>query len=159
MVFDPLQPLGPKPRNLNGPYAYADGTANQLAHWSAEGWLEADRAILVKPEEGETRTRVGLILPAGAVEKEAVQSGRVVALGPGTPLPPPQDGAEEPWKEATPPLPRYLPMQVAEGDFVVFFRKAAIEIAFQDERFLVVPQQAVLVVVRDAVPDRLPDDL
>lgn len=115
--------------------------------------------ILVRPEEGETRTRVGLILPAGAMEKEAVQSGRVVALGPGTPLPPPQDGLDEPWKDASASPPRYLPMQVTEGDFVVFFRKAAIEISFQDERYLVVPQGAVLVVVRDAVPDTLPDDL
>jgi chaperonin GroES len=115
--------------------------------------------ILVRAEEGETRTRVGLILPAGAVEKEAVQSGRVVALGPGTPLPPPQDDFDEAWKAAAAPPMRYLPMQVAEGDYVVFFRKAAIEISFQDERFLVVPQGAVLVVVRDGVPDSLPDDL
>ncbi len=40
-IGDPLQPLGPKPRNLNRDYAYAGGTANQLAHWASEGWLEA----------------------------------------------------------------------------------------------------------------------
>lgn len=39
-IGDPLQPLGPKPRNLNGPYPYESGEANQLAHWSAEDWLE-----------------------------------------------------------------------------------------------------------------------
>jgi uncharacterized repeat protein (TIGR03806 family) len=39
-IGDPLQPLGPKPRNLNGLYPYASGEANQLAHWSAEDWLE-----------------------------------------------------------------------------------------------------------------------
>jgi uncharacterized repeat protein (TIGR03806 family) len=33
-------PLGPKARNLNKPYAYADGSANQLAHWTALGILD-----------------------------------------------------------------------------------------------------------------------
>ncbi|MEZ6195036.1 MAG: co-chaperone GroES family protein [Planctomycetota bacterium] len=117
--------------------------------------------ILVKPEEGEVRTKVGLILPVGAVEKEAVQSGRAVAIGPGTPLPPPHDGADEPWREAAAAPARYLPMQVREGDYLVFFRKAAIEISFQDERYLVVPHSAVLVIVRDdaPVPDALPENL
>lgn len=39
-IGDPLQPLGPKPRNLNGTYSYPSGPANQLAHWAAEDWLE-----------------------------------------------------------------------------------------------------------------------
>lgn len=34
-----LTPLGPKARNLNVPYAYAGGTQNQLAHWTAAGLL------------------------------------------------------------------------------------------------------------------------
>jgi co-chaperonin GroES (HSP10) len=114
--------------------------------------------VLVSPEEGENRTRVGLLLPPGAVEKEEVQGGTVMALGPGTPLPPPEQEAE-PWK--TPfHAPRFLPMQVEVGDFAVFFRKAAIEIAFEEEKFLVVPQSAILVLVRESqVPDSLPDDL
>ena len=33
-------PLGPKARNLNGAFAYADGTLNQLDYWSAHGMLE-----------------------------------------------------------------------------------------------------------------------
>jgi uncharacterized repeat protein (TIGR03806 family) len=32
-------PLGPKARNLNKDYAYADGTENQLARWAAVGYL------------------------------------------------------------------------------------------------------------------------
>lgn len=35
-----LTPIGPKARNLNGPYPYADGAENQLAHWSRLGLLE-----------------------------------------------------------------------------------------------------------------------
>ena len=32
-------PIGPKPQNLNGDYAYSTGTMNQLAKWSASGYL------------------------------------------------------------------------------------------------------------------------
>lgn len=34
-----LVPIGPKARNLNGDYAYAEGVENQLAHWSKTGVL------------------------------------------------------------------------------------------------------------------------
>lgn len=36
---DVLGPLGPKARNLNKDYPYADGSANQLARWSEVGYL------------------------------------------------------------------------------------------------------------------------
>ena len=39
--------------------------------------------ILVRPQEGESTTKVGLVLPAGVKEKEDVQGGTVVAMGPG----------------------------------------------------------------------------
>ena len=35
------------------------------------------------------------------------------------------------------------------GDQAIFFRKAAVEITFEDHRYLVVPQAASLVLVRD----------
>ena len=47
--------------------------------------------VLIQPDEGEERTEVGLYLPKWAVEKEAVQSGRIIGTGPGTPLPDPGD--------------------------------------------------------------------
>ncbi|MEO8115222.1 MAG: SO2930 family diheme c-type cytochrome [Phenylobacterium sp.] len=34
-----IAPLGPKARNLNGDFAYAEGVENQLAHWSRLGLL------------------------------------------------------------------------------------------------------------------------
>ncbi|GAB4136398.1 MAG: co-chaperone GroES family protein [Planctomycetota bacterium] len=114
--------------------------------------------VLVEPEDTEGKTKVGLFLPPGVVEKEEVRSGSVVAVGPGTPLPPPAD-EQEPWKEGY-RAPRYLPMQVAVGDYALFFRKAAIEITFEEERFLVVPYGAILVLVRRGkVPDELPEEL
>jgi co-chaperonin GroES (HSP10) len=117
--------------------------------------------VLVKPEQQERMTKVGLYLPANVIEKEEVQGGRVIAIGPGQPLPPPND-EQEPWKEGY-RNPRFLPMQVSVGDHALFFRKAAIEITFEDERYLVVPHGAILVVVRHedrgGVPDELPEDL
>jgi hypothetical protein len=51
-------------------------------------------------------------------------------------------------------------MQVGLGDYALFFRKAAIEITFEDEQYLVVPYGAILVLVRgEKVPDQLPHDL
>ena len=34
-----IEPLGPRARHLNRDYAYAGGKENQLAHWSAKGYL------------------------------------------------------------------------------------------------------------------------
>ncbi len=120
--------------------------------------------VLIEPETGEKTTEVGLILPANAVAKEAVQSGYVKAVGPGTPLPPPSEELEEEWKDPV-ERPRHLPMQVRIGDYVTFFRKAAIEISLENTNYLVVPQHAVLVLLRDPedeapdVPDEFPEEL
>jgi hypothetical protein len=40
-------------------------------------------------------------------------------------------------------------MQAKIGDYALFFRKAAVEITFEGDRFLVVPQAAILALVRD----------
>ena len=51
---------------------------------------------------------------------------------------------------------RYVPMQARIGDFALFFRKAAVEISFEDKQYLVVPQAAILVLVRsDDLLDQL----
>ena len=39
-VADALVPVGPKARNLNGAFAYAEGPENQLAHWTRTGMLK-----------------------------------------------------------------------------------------------------------------------
>lgn len=48
--------------------------------------------------------------------------------------------------------PRFRPMQARVGDQAIFFRKAAVEISFEDKKYLVVPQAAILVLVRDEIP-------
>lgn len=44
-----LRPIGPKARNLNKDFAYAGGAANQLAHWSAVGYLRGAPLAGVAP--------------------------------------------------------------------------------------------------------------
>ena len=106
--------------------------------------------VLVKIEDGEERTNVGLYLPPTAVDNQAVQSGVIVATGPGLPLPAPDSGAgDEPWRVTSSRETRFVPMQAKVGDYALFFRKAAVEITFEHERFLVVPQAAILALVRD----------
>ena len=104
--------------------------------------------VLVQPEEGEDRTKVGLYLPATAVDNRAVQGGTVVATGPGNAVSAPTELDEEPWKIGA-PEPRYVPLQARLGDYAIFFRRAAVEITFEGERYLVVPQAAILTLVRE----------
>ena len=104
--------------------------------------------VLIEPEEGEERTKVGLYLPASAVDTQSVQGGRVLATGPGTPIGAPTELDEEPWKIGSGEA-RYLPVQARVGDFAIFFRKAAVEISFEGKEYLVVPQAAILTLVRD----------
>jgi chaperonin GroES len=105
--------------------------------------------VLIKLEDGEERTKVGLYLPATAADSQAVQGGTVVATGPGQPLPTVEDHLEEPWKISGSKDTRYVPMQARVGDYALFFRKAAVEITFDDERYLVVPQAAILTLARN----------
>lgn len=113
--------------------------------------LVAGDRVLIAPEEGEERTKVGLYLPATALEGQQVQEGLIIATGPGDPIPDPSAFDEEPWRveEKTP---RFRPMQARVGDHAIFFRKAAVEIRFEEKRYLVVPQAAILVLVRDELP-------
>ena len=111
--------------------------------------------VLIEPEEGEGRSKVGLYLPASAVDKQSVQGGRVLATGPGTPIGAPTELDEEPWKIGSGEA-RYLPVQAQVGDFAIFFRKAAVEISFEGNNYLVVPQAAILTLVREADPIQKP---
>jgi co-chaperonin GroES (HSP10) len=81
----------------------------------------------------------------------------VVATGPGNAVSAPTELNEEPWKIGA-AEPRYVPLQARIGDYAIFFRRAAVEITFEGERYLVVPQAAILALVReeeDLADDRL----
>ena len=104
--------------------------------------------VLIQPEEGEDRTKVGLYLPASALDSQAVQGGKVVATGPGHAVSAPTELDQEPWKIGG-VEPRYVPLQARVGDYAIFFRKASVEITFEGEKYLVVPQAAILTLVRE----------
>jgi co-chaperonin GroES (HSP10) len=107
--------------------------------------------VLITPEDGDERTRVGLYLPATAIDAQQVQTGLIVATGPGTPVADISSLDDEPWKVDTREG-RSRGMQARLGDHAIFFRKAAVEITFEDKKYLVVPQAAILVLVRDDLP-------
>lgn len=108
--------------------------------------------VLITPEDGEEqRTRVGLYLPATAVDAQQVQTGLIIGVGPGNPLPDPSVFEDEPWR-AMERTPKHQPMQARVGDHAIFFRKAAVEISYEERRYLVVPQAAILVLIRDRIP-------
>ncbi|NWG29555.1 MAG: co-chaperone GroES [Ignavibacteriaceae bacterium] len=102
--------------------------------------------VLVKPQEESSRTSSGLYLPAGVAEKERVQSGYVIKVGPGYATSSEID--DEPWKESTSKV-KYIPLQAREGDLAIFLRKEAVEIEFDKEKYLIVPQSAILLLIRN----------
>jgi chaperonin GroES len=82
------------------------------------------------------------------LDTQQVQTGLIVATGPGDPVADLGSLDDEPWKlEASDR--RSRAMQAKVGDHAIFFRKAAVEITFEDKKYLVVPQAAILVLVRD----------
>ncbi len=102
--------------------------------------------VLIKPQADSEKTSSGLYLPAGVKEKEKVQSGYVLKVGPGYATSQQED--DEPWKEKSDPV-KYIPLQAKEGDLAIFIRKEAVEIEFEKEKFLIVPQTAVLLLIRE----------
>ena len=102
--------------------------------------------VLVRPEEDTSKTASGLYLPPGVSEKEKVQSGYIIKAGPGYPTAPQAD--EEPWKESKEPV-KYIPLQAKEGNLAIFLRKEAYEIEFEKEKYLIVPQSAILLLIRN----------
>ena len=87
-----------------------------------------------------------------------MQGGTVLATGPGNAVSAPTELDEEPWKiGGGSGEPRYVPLQARIGDYAIFFRRAAVEITFEGERYLVVPQAAILTLVREE--DEIGEDL
>jgi co-chaperonin GroES (HSP10) len=104
--------------------------------------------ILVSPDTDKARTESGLYLPQGLAEKEKVQAGHVVKVGPGYIVP--HTDASEPWQGAK-GEPQYIPLQVRQGDYAIFLRREAIEIEYDTKKYVIVPQSGVLAVVREDI--------
>jgi len=120
----------------------------QLKLKNIEKFIVVGDRVLVRPEEDISKTASGLYLPPGVSEKEKIQSGFIIKVGPGYPLASPID--EEPWKESKESV-KYVPLQAKEGDLAIFLRKETYEIEFEKEKLLIIPQSAILLLIRNDV--------
>lgn len=85
--------------------------------------------VLIQPEDRETTTASGLVLPDTAKEKP--QEGTVLAVGSGRVN---DDGVT-------------VPLEVKEGDKVLYAKYAGTEVRLDDEDFLIVSERDVLAII------------
>ncbi|MDP9467234.1 MAG: co-chaperone GroES [Chloroflexota bacterium] len=85
--------------------------------------------LVVKPSAREEMTKSGIVLPDTV--KERPQEGKILAVGPGRTL---DDGSRE-------------PMEVSEGQKVLFQKYAGTEFKLDDEELLILSQKDVLAVI------------
>ena len=85
--------------------------------------------ILVRPEEGEETTTSGIVIPDTAKEKP--QEGTVLAVGPGKR----SDSGD------------VIPMDVKEGDRVVYSKYGGTDIKLEGEDLLILSARDVLAIV------------
>lgn len=103
--------------------------------------------VLIKPKSLDERTKSGIYLPPGIQEKAKIQSGYVIKIGPGYPVGPPAE-SEEPWKEKVTGA-QYIPLQARVGDLAIFVQNSSYEIEYEDERYIIVPNSAILLLIRE----------
>jgi chaperonin GroES len=85
--------------------------------------------VVIKPMEAEETTKGGIILPDTAKEKP--QKGKVLALGSGRIL---DNGTR-------------VPLDVREGDTVIFSKYGGTEIKVEGEDYLIVSERDILAVL------------
>jgi chaperonin GroES len=88
-------------------------------------------------------------------EKEKVQSGYIINVGPGYPVPNPNYIDQESWSTTPKDPVKYIPLQAEEGDYAIFLRDQAIEIEFESKKYLIVPQSAILVLIRKDIMEEI----
>jgi co-chaperonin GroES (HSP10) len=103
--------------------------------------------VLIRPAKESDRTDSGLYLPPSVQEKEKIQRGFVIKVGPGYPLPLPAD-EDDMWKGKEERV-KYLPLQAQEGDMAIFLQKGAIEVMYESEKYFIVPQASILMLERE----------
>jgi chaperonin GroES len=102
--------------------------------------------VLVRPAKPHEKTDSGLYLPPGVQEKEKVQQGYVIKTGPGYAIPVPVD--DEPWKTDEDHV-KYVPLQAKEGDLAIFLLSGATEVQYENDKYYIVPQSAILMLERE----------
>jgi co-chaperonin GroES (HSP10) len=102
--------------------------------------------LLIKLTRPHERTASGLYLPPGVQEKEKVQQGYVIKTGPGYAIPMPVEN--ESWKGEEEQV-KYVPLQAKEGDLAIFLLSGATEVMYENEKYYIVPQSAILMLERE----------
>jgi len=102
--------------------------------------------VLVRPSKPDEQTASGLYLPPGVQEREKVQQGYIIKTGPGYAIPMPVD--DEPWKSEDDQV-KYVPLQAKEGDLAIFLLSGATEVMYENEKYFIVPQSAILMLERE----------
>jgi len=102
--------------------------------------------ILIKPSTPNERTESGLYLPPSMQEREKIQQGYVIKTGPGYAIPLPTE--EESWKPEEDKV-KYIPLQAKEGDLAIFLVSGSTEVMYQNEKYYIVPQGAILMLERE----------
>jgi co-chaperonin GroES (HSP10) len=102
--------------------------------------------VLIKPSKPNERTDAGLYLPPGVQEREKVQQGVVIKAGPGYAIPMPVEN--ESWKGEEDKV-KYVPLQVKEGDLAIFLVSGSTEVLYENEKYFIVPQSAILMLERE----------
>ena len=112
-----------------------------------EKFIMVGDRVLVKPKNPSSKTKSGLFLPPTVQENEKVQSGYIVKVGPGYPIPAISEEDEQ-WKEKSKDV-KYVPLQTQAGDLAVFLSRSGHEIEFNNEKYIILPHSAVLMIIRD----------
>lgn len=84
--------------------------------------------VVVKVLESEEKTKSGIVIPDTAKEKP--QEGKVVAVGSGEIV----DGKK-------------VPLEVKEGDKVIYSKYAGTEVKVDDEEYLILRQSDILAIL------------
>ena len=106
------------------------------------GNIEEARAI------NEAEKSFGKMKNTKPKEKEKVQSGIVVWVGPGYAIPNPQFLDQEQWSTTPRDPVKYIPLQAEGGDYALFLRDSAIEIEYEETKYLIVSHSSILMLIR-----------
>ena len=135
-------PAGTKPRRTrNGHLTATNQEGNALATATAKKGSTATKSstatklrplgdrVVIQPTPREEMTKSGIVLPDTAKEKP--QEGKIIAAGPGRLT---DEGKRE-------------PMDVKEGDTVLYAKYAGTEFKVDGEELLIVSQKDILAIV------------
>lgn len=112
-----------------------------------EKFIMVGDRVLVKPKNPSGKTKSGLYLPPSVQDNEKVQSGYIVKVGPGYPIPAVSEDDEH-WKDKQNDT-KYMPLQTHIGDLAVYMSKSGHEIEFNNEKYIILPHSAILMIIRD----------